>query len=163
MKSDGLPRYIEMDAHGFYQRIQLLLDTKQQPPSEYELLLLVRDLADRFCAYEFVDSANYFNPDVSDVLQRYEVNSNDYLKVITDMFDLYKEQILRFDSIVHQLREDYVVSKSYSVTNALKIQVHLHCVTPSRNYEQILRDEVLKAQQAGEQIPYKYLKVLGLM
>lgn len=163
MKSDGLPRYVEVDANGFYQRVTSLLDTQIEPPTEYERLLLVRDLADRFCAYEHSASSTYYNPDVEDVLAKYKVSADQYLKVISDMFHLYAEQIRRLDQLIEQLREDYVVDRSYTVTPALRIQIHLHCINPSRNYEKLLRDAVTQAQQAGEQIPYKYLKVLGLM
>lgn len=121
---------------------------------------MVRDLIDRVLNYDI----NYFYlppTEVLNSLNNIKSNINNYRTLAERTLNMYSNNILQIDAAVLNMRENYVVNKSYKLRNDGVIEVELKGYEPSTDFNKILSDAVTEALDAGQEVPIKYLRMVG--
>lgn len=113
-------------------------------------------LVEKTISYQTIDY------EVMEALNRYQIPFDLYHGLLMDLSIHLVTASHQLESACEALRYHYVVDTSYQLVNRHTLQVKLHCMEPSRNYKEVLRAEIVKAQERNEFVPYKYLHAAGL-
>jgi hypothetical protein len=100
--------------------------------------------------------------DVLEILQNYRIPYERYHGLIMELSSALLTPAHQLNLAIEALRYHYVVDTSYQLIGERTLQVKLYCTEPSRNLTEVLRAEVIKAQERNEFVPYKYLEIAGL-
>lgn len=96
------------------------------------------------------------------ILQMYRINVEHYMSLMQNVTTVIDASIEQIDRSAEMLRYHYIVDVQYQLVANHTLQVTLQTTVPSRDYVSVLRDEVLKARENNEFVPYKYLILAGL-
>lgn len=113
-------------------------------------------LVQKTFAYQNVD------PNVFAILQMYQIPTQQYLNLLQNIYTVIDTSIHQIEQSIAMLRYHYVVDVNYQLTSNHTLKVTLLATKPTRDYDEVLRVEVLKARENNEFVPYKYLILAGL-
>lgn len=122
--------------------------------------VMCRDLIDRLVNYDI----NYFYaPQVEVLTAINNINSNieNYRTLVDRTLNMYSNNIEQIDAAVLNMRENYVVNKSYKLRSDGVIEIELKGYEPSTDFNKIMTDAVTEALESGQEVPIKYLRMVG--